>query len=61
MNCSKMAKEYEDRVEKFMKFAIANVEGSSVVRCPCTKCMNLYFYTYKFVCEYLYFNGFNVS
>ncbi|KAL9413833.1 hypothetical protein AB3S75_042343 [Citrus x aurantiifolia] len=43
MHCSKMAKEHEDGVEIFMRFAIANAEGSSVIRCPCTKCMNLSF------------------
>ena len=61
MHCSKMAKEYEDGVEKFMRFAIANAEGSSVIRCMCTKCMNLSFRTHKVVHEHLYFHGFDVS
>ena len=52
MHCSKMAKEYEDRVETFMTFAITNAEGSSIIRCLCTKCMNLSFRTHKWNASY---------
>ncbi|ESR45947.1 hypothetical protein CICLE_v10003481mg [Citrus x clementina] len=61
IHCSKMPKEYEDGVENFMRFAIANAEGSSVIRCPCTKCMNLFFRTHTVVLEHLYFYDFDVS
>ena len=61
MHCSKMSKEYEDWVEKFMKFAILNAEASSVIRCPCIKCMSLSFCTHKVVRKHLYFHGFDVS
>ena len=44
-----------------MRFVIANAEGSSVIICPCKKCMNLSFHTHKVVCEHLYFYGFYVS
>lgn len=57
MNCSKMAKEYE---EDFMKFAIDNADGNSVIKCLCTKCMNLSFRTHKVVPEHLYFHGIDV-
>lgn len=61
MNCSTMAKEYEDGVEESMKFATDNAEGSSVIKCLSTKCMNLSFRTYKVVREHLYFHGIDVS
>ncbi|ESR54513.1 hypothetical protein CICLE_v10023984mg [Citrus x clementina] len=61
MNYSKTTKKFEDGVEKFMKFAIANTKGSSVIRCLSTKCMNLSFRTDKVVREHLSFHGFDVS
>ena len=61
MNCSKIAKKYKHWVEKFMKFVIVDAEDSSVIKCSCTKCMNLSFRTLKLICEHLYFHGFDVS
>ena len=61
VHCSKMSSEYEDGVEEFMKFAVGNSEGSSVIKCPCTKYMNLSCRTHKVVREHLYFHGFDVS
>ena len=56
-----MSGEYEDGVEEFMKFAVGNSEGSSVIKRLCTKCMNISFRTHKVVREHLYFYGFDVS
>ena len=56
-----MSSKYEDRVEEFMKFVVGNSEGSSIIKCLCTKCMNLSFRTHKVVREHLYFHGFDVS
>ena len=56
-----MSSKYEDRVEEFMKFVVGNSEGSSIIKCLCTKCMNLSFCTHKVVHEHLYFHGFDVS
>ncbi|KAH9779331.1 TTF-type domain-containing protein [Citrus sinensis] len=61
VHCTKLSSEYEDVIEEFMKFAIGNSEGSSVIKCSCTKCMNLSFHTHKVVREHLYFHGFDVS
>ena len=59
--CSKISSEYEYGVEEFMMFATGNSEGNSVIKCLCTKCMNLSFRTHNVVHEHLYFHGFDVS
>ena len=45
----------------FLVVTVGNSEGSSVIKCLCTKCINLSFRTHKVVCKHLYFHGFDVS
>ena len=40
MNKSRLSKEYENRVELFLKFSIDNDVDPNMISCPCTKCGN---------------------
>ena len=61
IQCNQLSTEYKEGVEKFINFTIKNVEGSSVVRCPCLDFGNLSFKTPTTVKDNLYMHGFDLK
>ena len=50
---SRLSAEYENRVERFLKFAIINSENCRLLRCPCTDCCNIEFYAPEQIRDHL--------
>lgn len=41
MFANRLSREYEDEVDSFIEFALQNARDSSLMHCPCAKCVNL--------------------
>lgn len=53
----RLSKDYEDGVEKFLRFAIENATDPTKIHCPCTKCGNLQKRDVVEIRDHLYING----
>ncbi|XP_031106358.1 uncharacterized protein LOC116011008 [Ipomoea triloba] len=62
MNVSRISKEYEDGVKKFINFAKNNLlDSNEMFLCPCKKCCNQKKLCEKDIFDDLFYNGINLS
>ena len=58
---SRLSKEYEDRVDLFLTFAIDNRVDPNMISCPCIKCVNFLKIKNFDVKDHLYSHGIDMS
>lgn len=56
--CNRLSDEYKQGVLEFIDFAVINSENRMSIRCPCTSCCNMEFFTPAVVAHHLFKKGF---
>ena len=57
MGVDRTSSKYDRGVESFLNFTIKNASGTSLLRCPCTKCGNMRMLDPKLIMCHLFTNG----
>ena len=55
---NRLSSEYADGVRKFIDIARNHVNSDGDTRCPCRKCLNVYYQSLRVVERHIFMNGF---